>query len=236
MSADFLERYLDGTGRSVWLDPPFLLKFGEAQRALGRLQGNVSAGLTREPDDIDDSGERALVEQILRLKEEEVIVGSTYWDAHLFENSWPEDALNAAGAAVSSPAALSDADLQYAIGRANLNANTFLTFKRQGDRILVTGVVLVGMGKREAPGERYDFDATDWFPLPKLQAAMGGELLHLEKYRGAQPFEIFSEWSYSISGYLIVGEDSLKLEAPFEWNLNPPVPPKSGSDVYPPSS
>lgn len=92
---------------------------------------------------------------------------------------------------------------------------------------------------QKALPERYDWSPSSWFLVPSENFPVlvtGAEMIELESHDNAKVFDIFSEKEYLVTGEIIVENGELSWKEFPTWSASTPLPPKSGSRVYPGSS
>jgi hypothetical protein len=171
VAIDNLQRYRKGIAGVKYLDSSWLKEFEEVQEAVTTIQGHFEDSLNDIANDMEDG-------QSIKGDGSGKKKGNQYWWQGKIEPSfvWSRN------------------ELSFACGASILTGIGIVTLSRKEDIITISGTVT------------YDFfDPYDWHggktvPIGLFSTFKDCDMLLLEEYRGAKPFEMKSSWQQQLAG------------------------------------
>ncbi|NNG04501.1 MAG: hypothetical protein HKM95_10430 [Inquilinus sp.] len=195
LAAEYLERFLDGTGGTVELEVDYLRSQPDMAPGEERNRRRFKEWFLGQLDTIDPS--EAIHEELNAMSDGDTLTRGTPWVTVI-------------------SASLSDLEYYLAIRGSNLESNGDFVFNRVGDTILVEGTVV------HVWTDEYDWTAGESVRLPSsddpLRVVSQDDMLALRDFGGAADFHVrpTENWEQDVTGTLTV-RDGKVVEADLTW-------------------
>ncbi|CCQ74797.1 hypothetical protein [Magnetospira sp. QH-2] len=205
MAAQLLKHYLGGSGRPVTLESDFVRHHEPSANAQQKTEGHFESWLSGDLNDQSGFGD---IQSWLQSDQPTLSIKGMKWEAR----AKPYDALD-------------PSDQNMALGKHKILGVGDLTLTRQGDKVIVRGVV-----EHRLDGETYDFaegggssnPASNLATVP--QGLISGDIgltrdtiTDYERAGGAQSFPVSSDpWKRNLIGELTIRNGKI-INSIFDW-------------------